>query len=265
MFMSFWRPDDDKPRALIVALHGLGAHGGDLKNIGEYLSERGFAIFAPDLRGFGHYSGTKGHVMSFEEYVEDIQNLIMQVKDLYLNKITYIFGTSLGGLNAIRYVVKYPRTVDGLLLQSPAVGQSMNIGVGKRITGNLLSILNVKTYAPIGVEYTDVSRSPENIKRLETDRLRVNLVTPRFSSEFLKASRDAFHSASSIILPVLLQQAGADKLVNPEKNKEFFDDLNSTDKTWKLYDGFYHQLHEEPEKDLVLGDLYNWLDKRLPS
>ena len=66
-------------------------------------------------------------------------------------------------------------------------------------------------------------------------------------------------------MPVLLQQAGADKFVIPEKNKEFFDNLGSADKTWKLYEGLYHQLYAEPEREQVLGDLYDWLNKRLPS
>ncbi len=265
MFLALWRPDDDKPRALVVALHGLGSHAGDMKNIGEYLSDRGIAVFAPDMRGFGHYSGIKGHVMSFEEYVEDIQNLVMQVKDQYLNKITYLFGASLGAINAIRYVVRYPRVVDGLLLQCPAVSQNLNIGIGKQFVGNLLSLLNVKRYVDIGIDYADVSRSPENIEKLEKDPLRVNIVTPRFGIEALKASKDAFRASSVITMPVIIQQAGADILVIPEKSKEFFDNLSSSDKTWKLYEGLYHQLHEEPEKEQVLGDLYSWLDKRLPT
>ncbi|MFW9974039.1 MAG: alpha/beta hydrolase [Candidatus Thorarchaeota archaeon] len=265
MFLALWRPDDDKPRALVVALHGLGSHAGDMKSIGEYLSDRGIAVFAPDMRGFGHYSGIKGHVMSFEEYVEDIQNLIMQVKDQYLNKITYLFGASLGAINAIRYVAKYPRVVDGLLLQCPAVSQNLNIGIGKRFVGNLFSLLNVKRYVDVDIDYADVSRSPENIEKLEKDPLRVNLVTPRFGIEALKASKDAFRASSVIRMPVIIQQAGADKLVIPEKSKEFFDNLSSSDKTWKLYEGLYHQLHEEPEKEQVLGDLYSWLDKRLPT
>jgi len=265
MFMALWRPDDDKPKALVIALHGLGGHAGDMKNIGEYLAEKGLAVFAPDLRGFGHYSGTKGHVMSFEEYVEDIHNLIMQVKDTYLNKITFLFGASLGGLNAIRYVVKYPRIIDGLLLHCPAVSQSLDIGAGKKIAGRILSILNVKRYVSNEVSYADASRNPENVEMMENDPLRFTMVTPRFGIEALKASKDAFRSAPRIIMPVLLQQAGADKLVIPEKSREFFDNLGSADKTWYLYDDLYHQLHEEPEKDLVLRDLYNWLDKRLPS
>ena len=262
--MTLWRPDDDKPRALVIALHGVGGHAGDMKNIGEFLADKGIAVFAPDQRGFGHYSGTKGHVMSFEEYIEDLQNLVMQVKDTYLNKITHIFGASMGGLNAIRYVLKYPRTVDGLLLHCPAVSHSLDMGIGKRFAGSILSALNVKRYVPIGIEYANASRNPEHITRLENDPLRVNIVTPRFGMEVLKASKHAMRSAPDIIMPVLLQQAGSDKIVIPEKSKEFFDNLGSTDKSWNLYDGLFHQLHEEPEKDQVLGDLYNWLDTRLP-
>jgi len=265
MFMALWRPDDDKPRALVIALHGLGSHGGDMKNIGEYLAERGIAVFAPDLRGFGHYSGTKGHVMSFEEYDEDIQNLVMQVKDTYLNKITFLFGVSLGGLISVRYVLKYPRTLDGLILHCPAVSQTLDIGAGKKFAGSILSALNVKRYVSNEVVYSDASRNPENIERMEKDPLRFVMVTPRFGMEGLKAEKEAFRSASRIIMPVLIQQAGEDKLVSPERNKEFFDNLQSADKTWHLYDGLYHQLHEEPEKDQVLGDLYKWLDTRLPT
>jgi alpha-beta hydrolase superfamily lysophospholipase len=139
------------------------------------------------------------------------------------------------------------------------------MGIGKRFAGSILSTLNVKRYVPIGIEYTNASRNPEHIKRLENDPLRVNIVTPRFGMEMFKASKGAMRSAPDIIMPVLLQQAGSDKIVIPEKSKEFFDNLGSADKTWHLYDGLYHQLHEEPEKDQVLGDLYNWLDKRLPS
>ena len=265
MFMALWRPDDDKPRALVIALHGVGGHGGEMKNIGEFLADKGVAVFAPDQRGFGRYSGTKGHVMSFDEYVEDIQNLVMQVKDTYLNKITYLFGSSMGGLNAIRYVLRYPRAVDGLLLHCPAVSHKLEMGVGKRFAGGILSSLNVKRYVESGVSYSEISRDPENVKRLESDPLRFHMVTPRFGMEVLKASKEAFQSAPNIVIPVLLQQAGDDKAVFPEKSKEFFENLGSADKTWKLYDGLYHRLLEEPEKDEILGDLYGWLDQRLPT
>ncbi len=265
MFMAVCRPDDDKPRALVILLHGFGSHAGDFVSVGEYLANHGMTAFIPDLRGFGHYSGLKGHVMSFDEYIEDIQNLVMQAKDRYLNKITYLFGSSLGAINAVRYVIRYPRTVDGLILQSPAMGQKLDISIGKKIAGNFLSILNVKRYFTTGVDYADMCRNPDIVKRRETDPLRFDSVTARFGVEALKAAKDALESAPRIVMPVLLQQAGDDKVVSQEANHKFFDNLASADKTWKLYDGLYHEIHEEPERDQVLGDLYSWLDTRLPS
>jgi acylglycerol lipase len=265
MFLSIYRPDNDKPRALIGVLHGLGSHAGDFRNFGKYFAEKGFAVFIPDQRGFGHYSGTKGHVMSFDEYVEDIQNIVMYAKDRYLNNILFLFGSSMGGVNAVRYTVKYHKEIDGLILHCPGVAQMLDIGIGKKIAGNLLSLLNVKRYISNDISYEDATRNQKVIKEMETDPLRFEMVTPRFGVEGLRAAEDGFNSAELIKLPVLLQQAGADKLVDPVRSKEFFDALSSKDKTWKLYDGLYHQLHDEPEKEQVLGDMTGWLEKRLPT
>jgi len=265
MHLSVYRPDNDKPRALLIVLHGLGSHAGDFRELGKYFAGRGLAVFIPDQRGFGHYSGTKGHVISFDEYVEDIQNLVMQSRDRYLNNILFLFGASMGGINAVRYLTKYPRDIDGMILQCPAVAQQLDIGFGKKLAGNLLSLLNVKRYVDSEIKYEDTTRSPNVIKEMETDPLRFEQVTPRFGIEGLKAAEEGFNSAVLIKVPVLLQQAGADKLVDPVRSKEFFDAISSVDKTWKLYDGLYHQLHNEPEKEQVLGDMADWLEKRLPS
>jgi alpha-beta hydrolase superfamily lysophospholipase len=265
MFMALWRPDNDNPRALLIALHGLGSHAGDFKNVGEYFADRGYVVFIPDMRGFGHYSGLKGHVMRFDEYVEDIENIVMQVKDRYLNKITFLLGSSLGGVNALRYIIKYPRDIDGLILQSPAVGQMLKIKLGTRVAGHFLSLLNVKHYFSSGLRYEDLSRNPSVIKEHETDPLRFESVTPRFGIEALRAADNAFKSAEFVTMPTLIQQAGLDKYIDLVKNKQFFDKLQSKDKTWKLYDGLYHELHVEPESKLVLNDMENWLEKRLPT
>lgn len=265
MFLSVYRPDNDKPRAILIVLHGLGSHAGDFREFGKYFAEKGLAVFIPDQRGFGHYSGLKGHVMSFDEYVEDIQNLVMLAKDRYLNNIMFVFGSSMGGINAVRYAIKYPKEIDGLILHCPGVAQNLDIGVGKKIAGNLLSLLNVKKYVDSEINHEDTTRNPKVVKEMETDPLRFERVTPRFGIEGLRAAQDGFNSAGLIKIPVLLQQAGADKLVDPVRSKEFFDALSIKDKTWKLYDGLYHQLHNEPEKEMVLGDLTDWLEKRLPT
>ncbi len=261
MHMSVWHPDDEKPRALLIAIHGLGSHGYTLKSIGEYFSERGYAVFAPDMRGFGHYSGLKGHVMSFDEYIEDMYNIVMQVKDQYLNKLTFLFGHSLGGQHVIRYVATYPEAVDGMILSCPAV--SVQMSTLYYVFGWILSILNVKRY--ITLDRGKPTHDPEALKEMEEDPLGFDSITPRFGIEGVKGAKRAMTSAREIMLPALVQQAGDDKNVDPEKTKEFFEKLASPDKTWRLYEGLYHGLHQEIQKEMVFRDMELWLDKRLPA
>ncbi|MBS3794313.1 MAG: lysophospholipase [Candidatus Thorarchaeota archaeon] len=264
MFMHLWKPSNDKPRALIVAIHGLGSHGGDMKKIGEFLAERGLAVFAPDMRGFGHFEGIKGHVMDFNEYNEDMHNIIMQVKDQYKNRLTFVYGHSLGGLHVVRYAITYPNEIDGMMLSAPAVSETLEIGMATRLVGRLLSTLNVKRYIENGIKFEELTRSEEAVKRHKQDELRFDKVTPRFGIEALDARAEGFESADRIRVPVLIQQGGEDKLVSSDKNKEFFENIDIKDKTWKFYEGFYHELFEEPQNEQVLSDLYSWLDRRLP-
>jgi lysophospholipase len=234
-------------------------------NIGQYLAEKGIAVFAPDLRGFGHFTGLKGHVMNHDEYIEDIHNIIMQVKDRYLNRITFLLGSSMGGTNVVRYITHYSRDVDGLILHCPGVSPKLPISPPIRLAGEILSLLNVKKFFSSGIPFEDGCRDPEVVKRHKEDPLRVEEVTARFGISGLKSAKKGFQSAEEITLPILIQQAGDDNLVSPEKNKEFFDQIASKDKEWKFYPGLYHEIHEEPEKDQVLSDMYAWLDYRLPT
>jgi lysophospholipase len=40
------------------------------------------------------------------------------------------------------------------------------------------------------------------------------------------------------------------------------DRAGSPDRTLRLYDGLYHELFNEPERRVVLGDVTAWLDAR---
>ena len=201
MHMSTWIPDTEKPRALLIAIHGLGSHGYTLKNIGEYFAERGLAVFAPDMRGFGHYTGLKGHVMSFDEYIEDMYNIIMEVKDRFLNKIVYLFGHSLGGQHVIRYVSTYPKDVDGIILSCPAVSQTLGIGIGKRIAREILSLLNIKRYFDGTINHTLSTHDTAVIAEWEKDSLIFEEVTARFGIQGLRALKRAYAVGKFINLP----------------------------------------------------------------
>ncbi|UCE10930.1 MAG: lysophospholipase [Candidatus Thorarchaeota archaeon] len=265
MLMRVWRPETSNPKAIVVGIHGLGSHSGLLSFVAEAFATNGYVFYAPDLRGFGTFPGRKGHVDSFDEYVNDMHRLLGYVQTLEETSSTVLYGHSLGGLHILHYVTRHPDMVDAIVTPCPAVSDRLKIGRGTLILASLLSRLNVKTVFDNGLDKQLISRNEEVVKRNMEDPLRYDKATPRMATEGFKVQDEVFNSGHLITVPVLMQQSGDDLILVPEKNKEFFDTVASEDKTWKLYEGLYHEPFQEPGGEQVLADLFAWLDERFPG
>ena len=70
---------------------------------------------------------------------------------------------------------------------------------------------------------------------------------------------------SSLKIPILMQVADDDHLVNARTSKQFFKTLSTPDKTLQVYEGLYHEIYNELEgqREKVLTDLEDWLVERL--
>ncbi len=262
MLLRIWKPEGE-PKAIVLGLHGLGSHSGRLGYLGERFTAKGYAFYAPDMRAFGTFPGRKGHVESFNEYNEDLESLVAYLKLLHQDKKLILFGHSLGAVFIIHYVVNHPDEADGILIPAPAVSERLKVSGAARAIASFLSKLNAKVYFNNGLDYELISRNPEIVRDNREDPLRFDKATPRFAIEGFKASKDAFNSASRITAPVLVQQSGDDFILDPERNKEFFDNIASEDKTWKLYPGLYHEPYHEEGREEVFTDMFSWLEDHL--
>jgi len=62
-----------------------------------------------------------------------------------------------------------------------------------------------------------------------------------------------------------MQVAGDDHLVNARTAAQFFEKLQTPDKTLHVYEGLYHEIYNELEaqREKVLLDLVGWLAERM--
>ncbi|MHA1135014.1 MAG: lysophospholipase [Candidatus Thorarchaeota archaeon] len=263
MLLRVWKPEGP-PRAVVIGFHGLGSHSGLQEFVAKQFASKGFIFYAPDLRGFGTFPGRKGHVDSYDEYDEDIKLLVEQIKEGHADDKLFLFGHSLGAVHAARYVMKYPRApVDGLIAPSPAVSEKLKVSAATRAMGAAMSKLNVKMYIDNGLDYDLLAQNHEVVQLNKDDPLRFDKVTPRYAIEGLNASKDTNESANRIKHPIFVPQPGEDQITIPEQNKEFFDRIGSEDKTWKLYPGLWHQPFEDEGGEVVLADVFSWIEERL--
>jgi alpha-beta hydrolase superfamily lysophospholipase len=87
--------------------------------------------------------------------------------------------------------------------------------------------------------------------------------TARLAAEMLKAMQNVSGQATRITLPIMIVQGSADKLVDPAGAQMLYDAVSSADKEIRIYDGFYHEVFNEPEHDKVLRDVEIWLEAHL--
>src|SRR5690606_25399896 len=72
----------ERARAALVVVHGLGEHSGRYAEFGERMAGYGISTFAMDLRGHGLSEGRRGHVPSFDIFLQELDRFRCEVEGL---------------------------------------------------------------------------------------------------------------------------------------------------------------------------------------
>ena len=100
---------------------------------------------------------------------------------------------------------------------------------------------------------------------MNADPLIANETQPtKTVAEMVRADERLKKEFPLITLPLLILHGTADKATKPSGSKLFHETAGSKDKTLKLYDGAFHDLLNDTDKQTVMGDIQRWLDAHLP-
>ncbi|MBW2583609.1 MAG: lysophospholipase [Deltaproteobacteria bacterium] len=254
----------ESERARMVLSHGVGEHSGRYGNVIERVLPKGFSVWAPDHRGHGQSGGKRGHVLNFVQYLTDLRLTVeLAKKDMPGEMPCFLLGHSMGGLIALYFAQHYPELIDGVVASSPCLGMVIEIPAAKKVLGSFMSYVWPGMTMGSGLDATKISRDENVVSAYKNDPLVHDRVSARFFTELLAAMESVNQQASALNVPVLMQVAGEDYLVNADSSKHFFEKLTLQDKTLHVYDDMYHEIYNAPEdqKGRVLDDLETWLQK----
>jgi acylglycerol lipase len=253
-------------RARLIIAHGLGEHSGRYGNIFKRLLSKDISIWALDHRGHGKSGGQRGHILNFEQYLLDLRLMVELVrKDLPEGRKIFLLGHSMGGLIVLYFALQSQDLIDGLIASSPGLGMAIEVPAAKNVLGKVMSFIWPGLSMSNALDATKISHDPAVIGAYQNDSLVHDRVSARWFTEFLAAMETVNQRVSQIKVPILMQVAGDDRLVNAQAAKLFFEKLTAADKTLYIYDDLYHEIYNEPEdsREKVLKDLENWLEDRL--
>lgn len=260
LFIRHWAAESP-PTASLVICHGFNAHSGHYSRAAEVFAKRGMAVTALDLRGRGQSDGERSYVESIDDYVGDLSLAIDVARSLHPGLPIYLLGHSAGGVIAVTYTLDYPDHIAGLISESFAFRVSAPDVALALLKGASYVIPHVHA---VRLKMADFSRDPAWVAYLEADPVVHDEVQPiQTMAALARADERLASEFGRITLPVLILHGTADRATRPEGSQTFFDAAGSRDKTLKLYDGFFHDLLNDVDRDRVMNDIGNWIVARV--
>lgn len=257
-----WRPEG-APRGVMILIHGFNAHGGYMEWPGEQFAAHGLAAHAIDLRGRGKSEGERFYVEHFSDYLADVDKLVEIARAEDPGLPVYVLGHSAGGVIASSYVFEHQDKIAGLVCESFA----FDVGLPHLVQ---LALQGVSHLAPhlhvFSLNNADFSRDPEAVARMNNDPLIAKESQPaETASEMLKAAERLKENMPNFKVPVFIIHGTEDRATRPAGSQYFHEHAGSADKTLKLYEGHFHDLLADIDREVVMADIQNWLDQRIPA
>lgn len=264
IFLNWFKKRSGTPKKALLIIHGQGEHGGRYQHFPHYLKDEYDLILAPDLRGHGRSEGIRGHVETFDEYVDDAllawEILVSRMPE---NAVCDWFGHSMGGTITLR-AFHYQSSIHArnLILSAPCLDLSVQVPLAKDLAARLLVHVWGSLALGTGLKSEKLSHDPAVVSNVRTDQLNHTKATPSFYLSFKEAMDEV--SATDLRIPastrILFQVAGEDEIVSTPSAERYFEEkLHAEHKRIICYPGLYHEIYNELTKDHVFQDLVEFL------
>ncbi|KAM0751006.1 acylglycerol lipase [Meredithblackwellia eburnea MCA 4105] len=280
-YTKTWTPDTETGvKASVCFVHGFIEHIERYNHVFNKFAEEGIAVFGFDGRGFGQTatkSKTPGRT-SWAQQFADISHFVQHTSTLHPGVPLYLFGHSMGGALTIAFCTRPtpPAGVEllkGAIASSPLLWQSPGVKAPGLIVsaGSLIGKLSANLTLKAAVNPKDISRDPEVQQAYAVDPLCKPIGTFKGVSDMLLGGQELVAKDWKrwpSDLPLLVVHGGADPTTDPEASKIIIEKIKGNgakDATVQIFDGYLHEMHNEPDPDkwTEIAALTGWIKSHL--
>jgi len=258
-----WRAwTTDEARAQVVIVHGYGEHGDRYARFAERLTGEGFSVWTNDHRGHGRSEGPRGVVMRLGDAVDDVDRVVEMARAARPDLPIFMFAHSMGGTIGLRYAIQNQDKLAGLILSSAAVSLE-GLGVPRFQREAVKMVGRIAPRLPVNrLPLEGISRDADEERIYRNDPLVHKGAQPaRTVSELLQAMSELPEEVARLHIPLLIIAGSADPIVPAAGSREIAERAGSSDKRIIVYEGFVHELINEPpdDRERVTRDVVEWL------
>ncbi len=258
LYARHWAATGDV-RGVVVIMHGLKDYSARYASLASRAAAAGFVVYAFDLRGHGRSAGPRVAPAHWDDYVDDLDRFLTSVEQREPGKPVFLFGHSMGGAIAARTAEVHRPALAGLLLSGPAlaIDASPLLIAATRMSGSLTPSLPA-----LKLDNHDFSSDPGNAAAMDRDELISQPPAPaRTAAGLVNGMHEIWRDVDRLTMPLLAMHGTADRLTAPSGSRALVATAPATDKTLRIYDGYFHDLLHEPagKGTKVEDDMLAWL------
>jgi alpha-beta hydrolase superfamily lysophospholipase len=261
LFTQQWKTAD--PKAIVVLHHGFGEHSGRYGHVGQMLNEARYSLYAYDARGHGKSGGPRGHTPDYEFFLDDFSLVIAEARKDQPNKKVLIYGHSMGGNVTLNYALRRPAGLSGVIATGPWLRLAFQPPAAMLVIARLMASIFPAFSQSSNLDTDALSHSAAVGQAYRDDPLVHGTITARTMVGVVNAGERAIEQAPQLNLPALLMHGGGDKITDPKATQQFYERAAPADKTFKCYEGLYHEIHNEVDPSAVFKDMVDWLNRHV--
>lgn len=256
---GFIKSPGENLRAVVILVHGRGEHIQRYSNWAGLFNEVMIGFAGVDLPGHGHSDGKRGHIRSYTLTDEMINILINECRKTFPGIPLFLYGHSLGGGIVLDYLLRHDPKVKGAIVTSPWLTLSFKPKESSVKMANIMGSIFPALIQPAGLVVEHLSHDQKVVDAFKNDPLNHNKISLGLFHSAMSAASNALKVAASLNIPLLLMHGTDDLICSPEGSSEFAS--KTTMAELKLWDGGYHELHNEFFKYDVFNYILNWIER----
>ncbi|MGB8359640.1 MAG: lysophospholipase [Bacteroidales bacterium] len=251
----------DKPKAIILLVHGFGEHADRYRDWAAKFNEEGVSLRAFDLPGHGNSDGRRGVMPPFDVLYDTLDVMIKELAAELPGVPQIIYGHSLGGGIVLDYLIRRKPDVKGAVVTSPWIKLAYEPPRIKKLIASVAGKIMPGMTQPSGLKTEDLSRDPKVVESYRNDPLVHGSISAGLFSSITDAGNEILSRASEITLPLLLVHGRDDKITSAAATMEVA--AAAPKATLKLWDGGYHELHNDLVREDHFDFIIEWIETLL--
>jgi len=258
---GFISTPSDTIRANIILIHGLGENIRRYEKWAQMFKSEGIGFTGMDLPGHGQSDGSRGNIRSYRLTDEMIEIIMVHAQNTFPGVPVFLYGHSLGGGIVLDYLLRKKPEIKGAIVTSPWIKLSFEPAKSKIVLASIMKNILPGLVQPSGLIVDHLSHDREVVEKYIADPLVHDKISVSLFHSAMNAGTYVLAHARELKIPLLLMHGSDDQICSAEGSRQFVSGTSLAE--LRIWEGGYHELHNEPFKNDVFAYLISWINGKL--